>query len=343
MKKVGLVNDELFLKHVNGFQHPECPERLESINDMLKHEGLIEKIELLSPRDATKEEITDVHTEQYFEFIKSTQGHEVFNIDADTSTNPYTFDAAIRASGGFISALEKISTNELDKAFALVRPPGHHAEKDRAMGFCFFNHIAVGASYLLKNGAEKVLIADWDVHHGNGTQHIFYKNPNVLFFSIHQFPFYPGTGSLNEVGIEDGEGYTVNVPVPPMLGDDDYLKIFHTILNPVIEQFNPDFILISAGFDAYHLDPLGGMKITEEGFSKLTRFVLDKSNKYCDGRIAFILEGGYNIQGLWSINKSVFEEILEINKSSIDEPEATPGCEIAIEGALDTYSKYWKF
>lgn len=343
MRKVGLVYDELFIKHINGIQHPECPERVEAIMNMLIQSELINQLEMLQPRDATKEEITVVHDETYYDFVASTKGIEVTNIDADTSTNPYSFDAAIRGSGGFISSLEKIANGELNTAFTLPRPPGHHAERDRAMGFCLFNHVAVGASYLLSKGFKRILIVDWDVHHGNGTQYIFYHNPNVLFFSIHQFPFYPGTGSFNEKGTGEGEGFTVNIPSPPMLGDNDYLKIFHSILKPVIEQYKPDFILVSSGFDAYFVDPLGGMKITEQGFAKLTRFILNETEKHCEGKVGFLLEGGYNIQGLSTIMKVVIEEILDINTSDISEPNDDPVSEMVIEGVKETYSQYWKF
>ena len=310
---------------------------------MLKDTNLISKLEILDPVDATDEQILRVHTQPYYESVKDTKGVELFNFDPDTSSNPFTYEAALRGSGGFISGLDKILNNELDIVFALPRPPGHHAEADRAMGFCFFNHVAVAAAHLLSRGIKNVLILDWDVHHGNGTQHIFYKNPNVLFVSIHQFPFYPGTGSLSEVGIENAEGFTVNIPVPPMLGDGDYNSLFDRIVTPVIDQFKPNFILVSAGFDAYYVDPLGGMQITEKGFAQLTRLVVDAAEKHSDGKLALVLEGGYNIQGLSTINKLVFEELLDINKTEIIVPDASPNIEFVVEGVLSSYSKYWKF
>jgi len=343
MKKVGIVKDELFLKHLNGFQHPECPERLESINAMLESTDLISKVKVLDPVDATDDQILSVHTEPYYLTVKNTKGVEVYNFDPDTSSNPYTFDAAIRGSGGIISSIDKVLNDELDCSFAFPRPPGHHAEADRAMGFCFFNHIAVAAAHLLSKGLERVLIIDWDIHHGNGTQHIFYDNPHVLFYSIHQFPFYPGTGSLDEYGKNEGEGYTLNVPVPPMLGDADYNKIFELILTPVIEQYDPQYILVSAGFDAYFVDPLGRMQITESGFAQLTRYVMNAAEKHCGGNLTLVLEGGYNIQGLASITKLVLEELLEINRSEIIIPDDFKKIEFVVEGVLGTYSKYWKF
>ena len=343
MKRVGIVKDELFLKHVNGFQHPECPERLESIYNMLEDFGLISNLEIINPVDATQEQILRVHSEPYYNSVKTTKSMETHRFDPDTSSNPYTYEAALRGAGGFISGLDKVLSNELDTVFALVRPPGHHAEADRAMGFCFFNHVAIGAAHLLSRGIKKVLILDWDVHHGNGTQHIFYKSPDVLFASIHQFPFYPGTGSLNEIGIEDGEGFTVNIPAPPMLEDGDYNHLLDLVLTPIIEQFNPEFILVSAGFDAYHADPLGGMQITENGFSQLTRYAMNAAEKHSDGKLALVLEGGYNIQGLAAISSFVFKELLDINKTDIIITDTSPSTEFVVEGVLSSYSKYWKF
>lgn len=343
MKRVGIVKDELFLKHVNGFQHPECPERLESIYNMLKETDIISKLKIMDPVDATDEQILRVHSEPYYETIKRTKGTKTYKFDQDTSSNSYTYEAALRGSGGFISGLNKVLNNELDIVFALLRPPGHHAESDKAMGFCFFNHVAIAAAHLLSQGVKRVLIFDWDVHHGNGTQHIFYKNPNVLFASIHQFPFYPGTGSLNETGSEDGLGFTVNIPVPPMLNDDDYNYLLDAIMSPVIEQFKPDFILVSAGFDAYYVDPLGGMQITEKGFAQLTRFMINAAEKHSKGRLGLVLEGGYNVQGLAGISRLVFEELLNINKTGTGIPDASPNTEFVIEGILSNYSSYWKF
>ena len=343
MKKVGIVKDELFLKHTNGPQHPECPERLESIYSMLDSSGLINRLDVLDPVDATEDQIIRAHTEQYYNKVKDTKGVDVYNFDPDTSSNAYTYDAAMRGSGGFLSSIDKVLNDELDCSFAFPRPPGHHAEADRAMGFCIFNHAAVAASHLLSKGLDRVLVIDWDIHHGNGTQHIFYDNPNVLFFSIHQFPFYPGTGSLDEFGEGDGEGYTVNLPVPPMLTDTDYNKLFELILTPLIEQYKPQYILVSAGFDAYFVDPLGNMQITESGFAQLTRYVINSAEKYCGGKLSLVLEGGYNVMGLASITKLVIQELLEINITEILLPEDFRNLEFVIEGVLGSYSKYWKF
>lgn len=343
MTKTALVYDDLFLKHKNGEKHPECPERLEFISRMLNETGIIQELLLPEPRDATRGEITAVHTPEHYEFVKSTKGIDFTSIDSDTSANRYSFDAALRGSGGFISSLDGISKGDFSNAFTLPRPPGHHAERDRAMGFCLFNHVAVGAAYLLSQGYKRILIVDWDVHHGNGTQDIFYDRSDVLYFSTHQFPFYPGTGSLNETGSGKGKGYTVNVPMAARMNDEDYITVFNSILTPVADQYDPDFILVSAGFDSYFLDPLGGMEVTENGFAAMTRFIMKEADNHCNGRVAFVLEGGYNIQGLYTIMQSVFEEMLDKNKTVIDNPECSPGCEMAVESVIETYSAYWDF
>lgn len=343
MKKTGLVYDEIFVKHINGPRHPECPERLEFIHRMLDETGIIDELVQLSPRDATRDEIISVHTDEYYEFLESTREREQTRIDADTSTNRFSFDAAVRGSGGFIASLDDIIEGKLNNAFTLPRPPGHHAEKDRAMGFCLFNHVAVGAAHLLNKGFSRILIIDWDVHHGNGTQNIFYDRPEVLYFSTHQFPFYPGTGSLNEKGIAEGEGFNINVPMSARMNDDDHITVYKRLLCPVIEQYKPDIILVSAGFDSYFLDPLGGMEVSENGFAALTRLVLNEADKHCNGKIAFVLEGGYNIQGLYTIMRAVFEEILQKNNTVIENPKFSPGCEMSIESVIETYSSYWKF
>lgn len=343
MKITGLVYDDIFLKHSNGPGHPECPERVETIRNMLEDKGFLEKLQQVPVREATKEEIIAVHSEEHYNFILSTRNSDLTRIDPDTSANTYTFDAALKGSGGFISSVEKVSSGKLDSSFTLPRPPGHHAEKARAMGFCFFNHVAAGAASLLDSGYDRVMILDWDVHHGNGTQDIFYDTPNVLFCSLHQFPFYPGTGSLNDTGTGKGEGFTVNIPMAARMTDDDYMQIMNTVVRPVIQNYEPQFILVSAGFDSYFIDPLGGMQVTEKGFAAMTRFVMEQAEQHCGGKTAFVLEGGYNIQGLYTIMEAVTAELLDLNKTLIHEPKSSSGCDMAIESVIETYSRYWDF
>ena len=344
MAKVGIVLDKLYVDHDNGMGHPESQERILAIVDMLNFTKLIDEVVKIAPRDATKEEITLVHTDEHYEKMASTKGKPKVFLDADTSTCPVSFDAAVRAAGGMLSAIESVLNGEVDRAFPLVRPPGHHAEADRAMGFCLFNNVAVGAAYLTRvKGLTRVLVVDWDLHHGNGTQHMFYGDPSVLYFSTHQHPYYPGTGSLQEKGEGSGEGFNINVPLPVGMGDSEYIKIFTDILGPVIEQYNPEFILVSAGFDTYFEDPLGGMKVTPEGFAKQTRFLTDSADRHSNGNIVFILEGGYNLDGLWISNKEVVEELLDKKQSDYNIIKDTAKVDSIIENVQKEYSKYWDF
>jgi len=344
MKKLSIVGNDLFLAHQNPPGHPECPERLINILEVLKSSKLLEKTVPIDTRPATEEEITLVHSKPYFDMVRNTSGKEFSQLDTDTSACEVSFDAALAGSGGLICSVNNILSEKIDTAFVLARPPGHHAEHDRAMGFCLFNHIAVAAAHLLTNcGLKRVLIIDWDVHHGNGTQHIFYDSDKVLYFSVHQFPFYPGTGSLKELGYKDGLGYTLNVPCPSMLGDEDYLRIFTEILRPVVEQYVPEFILVSAGFDAYQVDPLGGMLVTSQGFARLTRFVMQLAKKHCQGNIAFLLEGGYNTAEMGLIIQSVIEEILDIKVSDTGFDFKRTTCKHTVAETAKTYSKYWSF
>ena len=344
MAKVGIVLDKLYVDHDNGQGHPETFERILAIVDMLNYTNMMNEVVRIVPRDATKEEITLVHTPEHFDKIAATKGkHRVF-LDADTTTCAVSFDAALRAAGGTISAIDSVLSGEVDRAFPIVRPPGHHAEADRPMGFCLFNNVAVGAAYLTEvKGLERVLVIDWDVHHGNGTQHIFEDSSKVLYFSSHQFPFYPGTGAAEEVGTGDGKGYTVNVPLDPGMGDNEFIKIFDKILKPVIEQYKPEFILVSAGFDIFFDDPLGGMKVSPEGFAKLTRQLTDQADKVCNGNIIFLLEGGYNLDGLWISTKEMLEELLDKKHSEYDIGDIETKADKLIENIKKVYSDYWDF
>lgn len=344
MAKVGIVLDKLYVDHDNGMGHPESQERILAIVDMLKFTKLFDEVVRIEPRDATKEEITLVHTPEHYDNIASTKGRPKVFLDADTSTCPVSFDAALRAAGGMISAIDSVLSKEVDRAFPLVRPPGHHAEADRAMGFCLFNNVAVGAAYLTEvKGLERVLVIDWDIHHGNGTQHIFYDTSKVLYFSTHQYPFYPGTGAAEEVGSGEGKGYTVNVPMEPGMGDDEFIRIFEEILKPIIDQYKPKFILVSAGFDIYFEDPLGGMKVSPEGFAKLTRLLTDEADKICDGKIVFLLEGGYNLDGLWISTKEVIEELLDKKKTEYKLSVSETNADSLIDKIKKIYSDYWDF
>ena len=343
MKKVSVFLDKLFVDHDNGPGHPESPHRILVIADSLRENGFMDRLVKYPPRDATKEEITRVHQPSYYYRLEATRSRPRVWLDADTSTCPVSFDAARRAAGAVLEAVDRVTAGELDVGFPMVRPPGHHAETDRAMGFCLFNNVAVGAAHALaERGLSKVAVLDWDLHHGNGTQHIFNNRKEVLYISTHQYPYYPGTGAAEEVGFDAGEGYTVNVPLNPTMGDHEYMKVFHKIVGPVLDQYEPDLIMVSAGFDTYEGDPLGGMNVTPRGFAQQTRFMLDKARELCDGRVVFVLEGGYDLDGLWLSTKAVFDEIYDTTRTEPGDVEAPSKADPIIEHVLRIQSKYWK-
>jgi len=298
MAKPLVVIDQGYLKHLPGESHPERPERIQALLNLA---GALDKqmFELASPRAATRADVEYTHGADHVRLVESTSKHNRYALDGDTITCRDSFGVALLAVGGFLTLLDAIASKQSSNGFALVRPPGHHALRDHAMGFCLFNTMAIGAEYLKRvHGAKKILIMDWDVHHGNGTQAAFYDDPTVFFISTHQFPFYPGSGAVNETGVGAGEGLTLNVPLPAGCTDVEYLQVFQDIVVPAAEKFQPDWILVSAGFDPHRRDPLGGMNVTEEGFGAMARLLLALANRFADGRIAFLLEGGYDLAGL---------------------------------------------
>jgi len=298
MAKPLVVIDQGYLKHLPGESHPERPERIQALLNLA---GALDKqmFELTSPRAATRVDVEYTHDADHVRLVESTSKHNRYALDGDTITCRDSFGVALLAVGGFLTLLDAIASKQSSNGFALVRPPGHHALRDHAMGFCLFNTMAIGAEYLKRvYGAKKILIMDWDVHHGNGTQAAFYDDPTVFFISTHQFPFYPGSGAVNETGVGAGEGLTLNVPLPAGCTDVEYLQVFQDIVVPAAEKFQPDWILVSAGFDPHRRDPLGGMNVTEEGFGAMARLLLALANRFADGRIAFLLEGGYDLAGL---------------------------------------------
>ena len=254
-----------------------------------------------------RDSIKRIHTAAHIDRIESLRGRSA-SLDVDTAVSPGSVEAVYLGAGAAIDTVTAVVTGGARRAFALVRPPGHHAEVNRAMGFCLFNNIAIAAAHARAElGCDRVLIVDWDVHHGNGTQQAFYGDPNVLFFSAHQHPLYPGTGASSEIGTGDGTGYTVNVPLPPGLGDADYAAIFRQILVPIADSFVPDLVLVSAGFDAHRNDPLGGMAMTEAGFAFLCAMVRDIADCHANGRLSLILEGGYDAAALASSVRACIE------------------------------------
>jgi len=309
-RRTGIVNDPRFAGHCMGPDQPECQQRLDILCTMLEEAGLRNVFQEITPRRAEKKELLRVHSTDYIQRLEETEGKETIYLDPDTCTSPLSHEAALLAAGGFCRAVEQVHTGSLDNAFALIRPPGHHAERDAAKGFCLYNNVAVGARYARNElGLDRVLIVDWDLHHGNGTQHCFEEDPSVLFFSVHRSFFYPGSGRLREVGRGDGKGFTINIPLLPGFGDGEYLVLFENILRPVALEFNPDIILVSAGFDIHHNDPMGGMHVTPKGFAAMTRSILDMADVCCGGKVVMALEGGYDLEALRDSVREVLKEM----------------------------------
>ncbi len=291
MARTGIVYHPIYLEHdTDG--HPERKERLTAILNRISLEGL--KVEYITPKPATVDQVATIHGHRYIDQVRAICEHGGGYLDIDTILSEKSYDAALTAAGGAIAAVDSV-LDGFDCAFALVRPPGHHAMPNRGMGFCIFNNIAIAAKHAQARGLKKVLIVDWDVHHGNGTNAVFYDDRSVLYFSTHQFPHYPGTGRSTDVGAKGAEGTKVNVPLPSGTGDEGYLMAFNEILKPVALEFKPDIILVSAGQDPHKDDPLGGMNMTSQGFGAIAGIVKEIADECCNGRLAATLEGGYNL------------------------------------------------
>jgi acetoin utilization deacetylase AcuC-like enzyme len=321
-----VVKDEIFLEHRPSEYHPESPKRLEVLYSMLKEEAVRGLYRELRPRPCERDDLLRVHTPQYVDLVSSTAGRPMVSLDPDTQTSPRSYEAALHAAGGCLEAIDRIMGGEIRNCFAMIRPPGHHAEASRAMGFCLFNNVAVAARYAQTvHGIERVMIVDWDLHHGNGTQRAFYDDASVLYASTHQYPYYPGTGAMSETGAAEGEGYTINVPLSPGHGDAEYVGIYRRIFAAVGRTFRPDLLIISAGFDIYHGDPLGGMRVSPEGFGLLLRVLNEMAREVCEGRVLVALEGGYDLVGLREGAKMVLMELAGVtsgrrNPADVEEP-----------------------
>jgi acetoin utilization deacetylase AcuC-like enzyme len=300
MSTLGFIYHPDYLKHDTGPGHPERPQRLEALVQHLLASPLWSKMSHLRPEPSPLEWIHTVHPERYTSAIKVRchQGEAILD-DGDTRICRESYDVALLAAGGVLKAIDEVMTGQVKRAFCAVRPPGHHAESSTAMGFCLFNNVAIGARYAQRNhGIKRVAIVDWDVHHGNGTQQTFYEDDSVFYISLHQYPFYPGTGSAGERGAGRGEGFTLNCPMGSGSVEKDYLDAFQSKILPALHRFQPELLMISAGFDAHKDDPLASIQLTEESYAHMTELLLEAASKYCDGKVVSVLEGGYNLQAL---------------------------------------------
>ncbi len=336
----GIIYSEKYLEHDVGPSHPEKPMRLKAIMDSLKeNKSLLKKINIIKPTSAEIGEINLTHTSDYIEKVRE-HSRTGQMIDLDTPINENTFDLALLAAGGTIDLSELVERGELDNGFALVRPPGHHATKDKGGGFCYFNNIAIAAKKLLsENKVEKILIFDFDSHHGNGTQDIFYNKSDVLYLSFHQSgqTLYPGTGFPNEVGEDEGEGYTVNIPFSPGSSDQHYARALKDFFLPISEQYNPDLIMVSAGFDPHESDPLTQLKLSSNGFGMLGNTAINQASKLCGGKILFTLEGGYAVQKVAESALKILESLTNPKAPNLDKVEE----DYEFREAKKAISPYW--
>lgn len=296
-EKIGIVYDSDYLIHTQG-QHPERKERLEHIIAGLEQDSLMDQVEMLRPKPADPEEIALIHDRDYIRSIDEACRSGKKFLDLDTYIVPESYRVALLSAGGVLTGLEKVMAGSPRKVFSLNRPPGHHAERSRAMGFCLFNNVAIAAAAAGRDfGLQRIAIMDWDVHHGNGTQHAFEDKSEVLFISTHQSPAYPGTGGMKETGRGDGEGFTVNIPLPAGCGDAEYALFFDQVIIPVLDQYKPELIIISSGHDAYRQDPLAGMSLTHGGFYYMADVMAAAADRWSGGKVLLGLEGGYHLEG----------------------------------------------
>ncbi len=297
---IGFIYHDLFARHLEGYNHVESPLRYTSILKRIRNCSFIDSIMFTEAVPARREWLESVHDGGYVEGILSLEVKDAVILDwGDTVATPRSVEAAVMSAGAGVQGARMVLERKCSSVFSAGRPPGHHAEKDRAMGFCIFNNIAITAAWLLdEGGLDRVAIVDWDIHHGNGTESIFFEDNRVLYISLHQYPHYPGTGHSKSVGTGAGKGYNINIPVGAGAGEDLYIEEFQGHVLPALDSFRPQFILISAGFDGHEADPLAGGRLTSHSYAAMTSLLLENAKEQCGGRIVSLLEGGYNLEAL---------------------------------------------
>lgn len=338
--RVGYGIDARFADHHTGAGHPERRERILGLLEMVERYPHLGQLDHIAAREASQEELARVHTPFHIATIAATSGLTAVRLDPDTTTSERSYDVARLGAGLVVEMAERIIAGRLQRGFAFVRPPGHHAEPDRVMGFCLFNNIALAARAALRQGLTRVAVVDYDVHHGNGTQAAFYDSAAVLFVSSHQFPFYPGTGDFSETGQGAGRGFTLNFPLPAGCGDSVFVPLYRDVIARLVEQYKPQLILVSAGFDAYRHDPLAGMNVSERGFSEISRVLIDCAERCCQGKILFVLEGGYDIAGLKLCAGCVLDRLLSLPSEALKIDPAS-GLQEYYEKIKEYFSEFW--
>lgn len=343
--KVAIVYHPDYLIHTQG-QHPERKERLEHILVALKENNLLSDVEIHEPEPASIDDLTLIHDADYIAAVEEACLARRSYLDMDTYIVPESYRIALLSAGGALAGLSMVMNKKPLKVFVLNRPPGHHAEFDKAMGFCLFNNVAIAAAKAVSEyGLQRIAIVDWDVHHGNGTQHSFEKDEKILFISIHQSPAYPGSGGIDETGSGSGEGYTVNLPLPGGCGDPEYDLCFKEIIMPILDQYEPELIIVSAGQDAYHLDPLAGMALTYNGYYNMATQLADAADRWAEGKLLLCLEGGYHLQGQAG---AVLQVINAIGKFNLPITENSPLYEVGqsfrvhLDEIIKVQRRFWQ-
>jgi acetoin utilization deacetylase AcuC-like enzyme len=333
---IGIVSDPVFMNHDTGGYHPESPLRIQYIHTLFaaREDPLIR---IVDPVPAQIDDVMLNHGQSYINRIARASASDMMvDLDPDTVCSPESYDTAMLAAGSLVELVRMVLDGELDTGFAFVRPPGHHARRDEAMGFCLLNNVAIAARKAICHfGVEKVAIIDFDIHHGNGTQESFYSDSDVLYFSTHQYPFYPGTGSLSETGAGEGIGYTVNCPLRGGLGDSHYMAVYRHVLAPLIEAYEPGLILVSAGFDAHAMDPIGGMQLSSHGFAAITS-VIQEAAEEVGAHTVYALEGGYNLNALKDSVSHMIDALKGFPVPPIN-PESFPG----LDTIMGMHTRMW--
>jgi acetoin utilization deacetylase AcuC-like enzyme len=343
MGDVTLYHDPLYEEHMTGIGHPERPERLPVAMNALEESGLLARIDVRSPRDATVEEIELVHSRNYIDLVKRTADSGGGNLDMDTALSQASYRAALKAAGALVESVDRCLAGELKSSFCMVRPPGHHALRNRGMGFCLFNNIAIGARYAMaRKGLQRVMIVDWDAHHGNGTQDTFYDDPSVLYVSLHQYPHYPGSGWVDETGSGAGKGFTINFPFPPGTGEQQYFEAFESVIIPAGRKFEPDLVMVSAGYDSHAADLLCQMRLVDVSYRKMTDHLIGLAGECSEGRLILTLEGGYNLNAEARSIVQTVAALAGVDAPGRDEPARETAYAERAEEVIQEAGRLWR-